>query len=1328
MRKIIKWMMVLVMAVGCAAAMTIAAEAATEGDFTYSVSGGKATITAFNKEATGEVVIPDTIGGYPVTVISGRAFENCTGLTSVTIPEGVTSIGDNAFSGCSNLTSVTIPKHVTSIEKSAFYNCRSLTKVNAASIEVWCGIRFANFYANPLYYAQKLFIDGEEVTDVTIPEGVASIGDHAFFKCGGLKSVTIPASIKSIGKYAFSGCEGLTDVTIPGSVTNICDGVFSKCSGLTGVTIPEGVTDIGSYTFDECRNITSLTIPEGVKSIGDGAFYDCIALSSIELPSSLEKIGDRAFSGCTSLGSVIYKGSDDEWERIQIGNGNECLNVYEPKIIRVTGIAFDKNTITLDAGNSAVLTVTVTPDTASDKSVTWESSDEAVVSVDGGIVTANASGVAEIIAVTNDGAYSAKCKVVVRGKHTASESDLEYEIKNGSAIIISYFGQDSGELEIPDTLDGYPVTIIGDNAFGEDDEHAYPKDSLVSVKKIILPQTLKEIGKKAFSRCENLSEINIPESLEYIGQKAFSSSLYENDEYWIGGGFYIDGVLLKINARKTGVFNVREGTKAIASYAFSGCDVTEVFIPDSVCNLYAHAFANSDVETVNIPESMQKINDCAFAGSKIREMSIPGHVSIVGDYAFSNSGLRTISVESDKTEFGKNPFSGCEELENIVAPMAVINKVDKNVLRNYLRSVTLTTNASVDNYAFSECKKLTEINIPSGVSTIGSYAFSGCERLQTINLLGELETIGYRAFADCTALTRIDLPNGLKAVGDEAFSGCTGLNEITIPGSVERFGVGALQNTQIYNDAKNWENGVLYSGDVLIEASGSVDSAYVINDGTRLIANRAFTNNESLESVTMPDSVADIGYGAFYNCINLKHAIMSGDVKEIGYETFSGCINLEEVNIPEGVKYIGPYAFSGCSGLSRASIPDTVANIGEYAFSESGLETIRIPGSIASIGNSAFSGCQGLKKAFMCEGITIIGNFAFFNCTELNEISFPESLVKIQNRGFDNCVNLGSIKYYGSKTEWEDIVVRYGNEVLSSAEFTYLTEIPVTGIALDKSTLTLDVGSTAVLTAAIKPDNAADKSVTWSSSDESVASVDNGVVTAVSAGSAVITAESADGSVTAECAVTVNRVIDADTPVIKAKSARGTAGKTVRVEISVKNNPGMWGLDAVLNYDKSVMTLKDVENGTVFDDSAFTKGNLESDSYILSYENPDIADVTDDGVLAILIFEIKDTAEKGNYSVTLKYAPGDIINSDEKMVDFCIVNGGVEVTDVIPGDVTGDGVVNKMDALRLKKYLAGLDVEIDLAAADVNCDGVVNKMDALRLKKYLAGQDVKLGE
>ncbi len=307
MKKILL-LMAAVLAVGITAHATDG-DVIEFGDFICKVLSEKektAVITGYNGQPIGELVLPSSVNkstgwSYAVTAIGSSAFRNCTGLTSITIPNSVTSIGKEAFQGCTGLTSITIPNSVTAIGTGAFSNCSNLTEIlveegNTAytSIE---GVLFSNEKTTLVAYPAA------KAPDYEIPNSVSAIGDYAFSECVGLTSVTIPNSVTAIGDYAFY-CSGLTSITIPNSVTAIGTAAFSNCSGLTSVTIPNSVTAIGNYAFYRCIGLTSITIPNSVTAIGRSAFANCTGLTSITIPNSVTAISEYAFSNCTAVNTI----------------------------------------------------------------------------------------------------------------------------------------------------------------------------------------------------------------------------------------------------------------------------------------------------------------------------------------------------------------------------------------------------------------------------------------------------------------------------------------------------------------------------------------------------------------------------------------------------------------------------------------------------------------------------------------------------------------------------------------------------------------------------------------------------------------------------------------------------------------------------------------------------------------------------------------------------------------------------------------------------------------------------------------------------------------
>jgi hypothetical protein len=323
---------------------------------------------------------------------------------------------------------------------------------------------------------------------------------------------------------------------------------------------------------------------------------------------------------------------------------------------------------------------------------------------------------------------------------------------------------------------------------------------------------------------------------------------------------------------------------------------------------------------------------------------------------------------------------------------------------------------------FSDCTSLIGIYIPEGVTSIGNSAFSGCIGLASVTIPASVTEIGWNAFSSCTSLASITIPASVTSIGGEAFSGCTNLASITIPASVTSIGNGAFSGTAWLNSQPD---GLVYAGKVLYTYKGTMPADTEINNiraDTVAIVGGAFSNCTSLASITIPNSVTEIGYNVFSGCNNLATVTFAEDsqLQTIGNYAFSNCTSLTSITIPNSVTSIGYEAFYNCSRLTTVTFAEGFSmSIGNWFAGLTSLTTVNIPNSVTSIGNYAFFNCTSLASITIPAGVTEIGSYAFSSCTSLTSITIPASVTEIGYSAFYSWTSSQTIYVKGHASQAE---------------------------------------------------------------------------------------------------------------------------------------------------------------------------------------------------------------------------------------------------------------------------------------------------------------------
>ena len=929
---------------------------------------------------------------------------------------------------------------------------------------------------------------------VSIPNNLISIGEYAFMNCESLTSISIPNSVVYIGEWAF-GSSGLTSITIPNSVTSICDGAFSYCTGLTSITIPNSVTSIGEYTFADCSSLTSITIPNSVTSIGEYAFEDCSGLISITIPQSVTSIRESAFLGCGALTTITINSCEISIGENTFMNCTSVTDVYcytEPAKIEWQGHFFPSSFVKFHVF---------------DKTSYETKFPNAGVDFDEGLRTIVCNGITyEIISTIDKTAKVIADKEGYKGDIEMAASIVSNNVTYSVVAIDEKAFSDCSDLtsvSIPNS-----VTSIGSEAFLE----------CTGLTSLTIPNSVVSIGREAFRNCFGLTSITIPNSVTSIGEYAFdwcenlTSVTLSSNLTTIEEGLFIDCTSLSS-------ITIPSSVTSIWDNAFYGCDALESIIVEEGNDVYdsrenCNAIIKSETnrlvfgcKNTVIPNTVVTIGQLAFKNcSGLTSIVIPNSVISIEEEAFAwCSDLISVTIGSGVASIKNNAFAFCHKLEKVIisdisAWCAIsFENGDSNPLCRarhlYSDENTEITNleipsgvTSIGSYAFLNCEGLTSLNIPSGVTSVSNNAFYGCKNLVTMTINSSEISIAENVFMNCGSITDVycytesekmewagrffpskgfvkfhvfDKAAYVTKFPNAAVSFDDGLRTIVNEGITYKIISTTDKTAQVVAGKEKYE------GDIIIPASVVSDNN--VTYSVVAIGDKAFSQCSDLISVTIPNSVTSIGERAFYSsgitsitipnnvcslgesvfddCSGLISVVISNSVTSISNYAFSRCSSLTSVTIPNSVTSIGENAFYECSSLASVTIPNSVESIGAGAFNWSGLTSVSIPNSVTSIGEFAFGSCENLEKVIVPDisawcsidfesessnplcyghhiysdedtemtkldipsGVTSINKYAFYNCESLTSVTIPNSVSSIGNDAFHNCDNMTSL-------------------------------------------------------------------------------------------------------------------------------------------------------------------------------------------------------------------------------------------------------------------------------------------------------------------------------
>lgn len=757
-------------------------------------------------------------------------------------------------------------------------------------------------------------------------------------------------------------------------VTKVSNKAFYKSTEVHTIELPETITEIGNYAFGYCTNLERVNIPEGVKSISTGMFYVCKNLTSIHLPSTIETIGSQAFIDCVLLESINIP--------------SNCISVDNDAFswcLKLSTLTIEDGIKPLNLGYAFSF------------GPMWQAYMEPFY-YPGTFFRG----------LFND----CPLKNLYIGRNinfdNVGKIQSPFEVctvkfdSSGKAIYLRS-GKYYESVEF-----GNMVTEIHSQLFMD-----------AQIPTIILPDSLRAVGDKAFYKAVVQPSMSIPEKCDSIGNYAFVS-------------LNNPGTLKNIDCKA--IYPPR-----ISEFSFYGQDVIvsvpegkrDIYKKSEYWNKYFICDANDQLVDINLkyanslygrlsfldlnPEDVFRLKISGILGSD--DWTVISEMKNLYDLDLSDVTCENISsissVLSHLLHFKfpkgvkvieKNQFQGCHLTGELQIPETCERIESGAFWKAPISKLVINGPTIVEEMAFSFCANLSEISVSGGAKLL-EESFKYVRDVNNPNAGLETLTIGNdvvvekNAFYYCTHLTNIIIDGRVASVDNGAFSDCTNIKNITFNGSISKLGGDVFDNMAIHrldvNDLQSWcsmsfnstkANPMAYAKDIYI--NGSNDFALVLPEDVCAIGNNAFYNCKGLRSLTIKGKVKQIGMNCFADCINLKNVCLSDDIENIGNGGFANCKSLTSVHLPTNLSFISDSLFYGCENLTDVTIPL----------------------SVKEIRKGAFSGCKSMLKVdlpFICNSI---GEKAFEKCTSLTMIKLPYNVTEIGESAFADCEGLTTVK------------------------------------------------------------------------------------------------------------------------------------------------------------------------------------------------------------------------------------------------------------------------------------------------------------------------------